>query len=203
MRLIDRLFGADRKEVWSRLATELNGKFEQGEWFSPDRVQVNYKEWTVTLDAFTRSTGKSSATFTRIRAPFRNSTGFYFKVYEKSIFSNLGVRLGMQDIQIGDEAFDERYVIQGNDEAVVKMLFAEESIRSLIAAQPDMRLDIKDDEGWFHDVFPKGVDELYYEMRGVIKDVERLEALFDLFAEVLDRLCTIGVAAPDNPEVDL
>ena len=29
---------------------------------------------------------------------------------------------------------------------------------------------------------------------GVIKDLERLKALFDLFAAVLDRLCRIGSA---------
>lgn len=203
MDFLNKLFGADREEMWRRLADELKGKFEQGGWFTSDKVQVQYKEWTVTLDTFKRSTGKSAIPFTRIRAPFLNPSGFYFKIYEKSIFSSLGVRFGMQDIEIGDAAFDERYIIQGNDEAVVKTLFEEESIRSLIAAQPDMHLEIKDDEGWFRDVFPEGVDELYYEMRGTLTDIERLEALFDLFAEVLDRLSELGVASPNNPEVDL
>jgi hypothetical protein len=203
MSLVNRLFGADREEMWRRLASELDGKFEQGGWFTSDKVQVQYKEWTVTLDAFKRSTGKSAIPFTRIRAPFLNTSGFYFKIYEKSIFSGLGVRLGMQDIQIGDTDFDERYVIQGNDEAMVRTLFQETIIRSLIAAQPDMHLEIKDDEGWFREVFPEGVDELYYEMRGTITDIARLEALFDLFAEMLDRLCSLGIAAPDNPQIEL
>lgn len=198
------LFGSDKKEIWSRLATELDGTFEEGGWFAPDRVQVEYKDWVVTLDTFSRSSGKSSIPFTRIRAAFFNPSGFRFRVYEKSIFSNIGIWLGMQDVVVGEDVFDERYIIQGNDEEKVRLLFAGGIIRTLITSQPDMRLEIRDDDGgWFSNSFPEGVDELYYEMRGVIKDMDRLEALFDLFAEVLDRLCVIGVAAPGDPGVDL
>jgi hypothetical protein len=35
---------------------------------------------------------------------------------------------------------------------------------------------------------------LQFQVTGVIKDVERLRQLFDLFAETLDQLCRIGSA---------
>jgi hypothetical protein len=47
--------------------------------------------------------------------------------------------------------------------------------------------------GWFGPKFPEDVDELHFQVVGVIKDVERLKALFDLFAAVLDQLCKIGL----------
>jgi hypothetical protein len=50
---------------------------------------------------------------------------------------------------------------------------------------------------------PEGVDELHFQVVGVIKDVERLKALFDLFAAVLDRLCRIGSAQKQMPGVEL
>jgi hypothetical protein len=37
----------------------------------------------------------------------------------------------------------------------------------------------------------------------VIKDVERLKVLFDLFAAVLDRLCRIGSAYKQDAGVEL
>jgi len=48
-----------------------------------------------------------------------------------------------------------------------------------------VQFTVKDDEGWFSTAFPKGVDELYFSVVGVIKDVERLKSLYYLFAEVL------------------
>ena len=38
---------------------------------------------------------------------------------------------------------------------------------------------------------------------GVIKDVERLKTLFDLFAAVLDQLCQLGSAYKRDPGVRL
>ena len=73
----------------------------------------------------------------------------------------------------------------------------------MIQAQPEFRLDVKDSEGWFGPKFPEDVDELHFQVAGVIKDVERLKALFDLFAALLDRLCRIGSAYKQDPEVAL
>ena len=73
-------------------------------------------------------------------------------------------------------------------------LFADPEVRSLMLAQPKIRLEVKDSEGWFGPTFPEDVDELHFQVVGVIKDVDRLKALFDLFAAVLDRLCRIGSA---------
>jgi hypothetical protein len=47
------------------------------------------------------------------------------------------------------------------------------------------------------------VDELHFQVVGVIKDVDRLKSLFDLFAAVLDQLCKIGSAYKQEPGVEL
>jgi hypothetical protein len=74
-------------------------------------------------------------------------------------------------------------------------------MRALIAAQPDINFSVKDDEGWFGPHFPEGVDELQFTVVGVIKDVERLKLLFELFSETLDQLCRIGSAYDQPPDV--
>ena len=73
----------------------------------------------------------------------------------------------------------------------------------MIEDQPRIHLEVKDSEGWFGPKFPENVDELYFRVVGVIKDVERLKSLFDLFAAVLNQLCRIGSAYKQEPGIAL
>ena len=70
-------------------------------------------------------------------------------------------------------------------------------------SQPDVHFQVKDDEGWFGTTFPAGVDELYFLAGGVVKDVDRLKDLFDLFSLVLDELCRLGSAYEGGPGVQV
>ena len=149
------------------------------------------------------STEELHVTYTRMRAPYINPEGFRFTIYRKNLFSDLGKFLGMQDIEVGDPEFDEAFIIKGNDESKVVSLFSNSKIRQMIQDQPKIRLEVKDSEGWFDPKFPEDVDELYFQVDGEIKDVERLKALFDLFAAVLDQLCRIGSAYKQEPGITL
>lgn len=198
------LFGPSREEIWRQLCTEIGADFVDGGFWKGDKVQAQVKSWTVTLDTYTVSTGHNHVTYTRMRAPFVSRDGFRFRIYRRGIFSSLGKALGMQDIEVGHSLhFDDDFIIQGNDESMVRSLFANSEIRRLIAGQPKIHLELKDDEGVFRNHFPEGVDELVFQVVGVIKDVDRLKQLFDLFAEVLEELNHLGSATADDPGVAL
>ncbi len=203
MGILREIFGPSKKEIWKTLSDQIGSEFIEGGFFSGDKVVAHVKDWTVTLDTYTVSTGKSSTTYTRMRAPYVNKDGFRFKIYRKGIFSEIGKFLGGQDVEVGFPEFDEDFIIKGNDEHKLRTLFANSKIRQLIEFQPDICLEIKDDEGWFAKSFPEGVDELYFSVVGVIKDIDRLKALFDLYAEVLDQMCLMGSAYESNPHVEL
>ena len=196
-------FGPSKDDVWRQLSREIGAEFVKGGFWKQHKVQVHVGPWTITLDTHTESSGESSVTYTRMRAPYVNPEGFRFTIYRKGFFSDLGKLLGMQDIQVGDPEFDEAFIIKGNDESKVRTLFDDPNLRRLVQAQPDIRLEVKDSEGWFGPRFPENVDELHFQVVGVIKDVGRLKALFELFAAVLDRLCRIGSAYKQEPGVDL
>ena len=146
---------------------------------------------------------RAAVTYTRMRAPYVNPDGFRFTIYRKGFFSNLGEFLGIQDIEVGDPEFDEVFIIKGNDESKVVNLFADKNVRRVIQAQPKIYLQVKDSEGWFGPKFPENVDELHFQVVGVVKDIARLKALFDLFAVVLDQLCRIGSAYKEESGVEL
>jgi hypothetical protein len=200
-------FGPSKDEVWRQLSREIGAEFVNGGFWKGSKVQAQVGPWTVTLDTFTRhhqhQNHHSHTTYTRIRAPYVNPEGFRFTIYRKGFFSDLGKLLGMQDIEVGDPEFDEAFIIKGNDESKVRTLFDDPNLRRLVEAQPDIRLEVKDSDGWFGHSFPNDVDELHFQVVGVIKDVWRLKALFELFAAVLDRLCRIGSAYEQEPGVDL
>ena len=195
-------FGPSKDEVWRQLSQEIGAEFVDGGFWKVSKVRAHVGPWTVTLDMGTSDEdGESPAT--RLRAPYINPEGFRFTVYRRGFFSDLGKLLGMQDIEVGVPEFDEAFIIKGNDESKVRDLFANPKIRQMIQAQPKIRLRVKGSEGWFGPKFPEHVDELYFQVIGVIKDVDRLKALFDLFAAVLDQLCKIGSEYKQEPEVAL
>jgi hypothetical protein len=197
------LFGPSKDEVWKRLAEEIDADFIGGGFWKGSKLQARFGPWTVTLDTYTVHTGHAHFTYTRMRAPYVNPDGLRFTVYRKGMFSELGKLLGMQDIEVGDPEFDEAFIVKGTDEARVRELFADPEVRALMLAQPQIRLEVKDGVGWFGPAFPVDVDELHFQVHGVIKEADRLKALFDLFAAVLDRLCRIGSAYEREPGVAL
>jgi hypothetical protein len=198
------VFGPGREEVWKQLCAEIGADFVDGGFWRGDKVQAHVKGWTITLDTYTVSSGHSHVTYTRMRAPFVSNDGLRFRIYRKGLFSGFGKALGMQDIEVGHSLhFDDDFIIKGNDEARIRALFANSEIRRLIQEQPQIRLELKDDEGFFRKHFPEGVDELYFQVVGVINDVQRLRQLFDLFAEVLEELHRMGSASERDPEVAL
>lgn len=196
-------FGPSREEVWKQLSAAVGGTLVKGGLFEGDKVEVEHGQWIVTLDTYAVSTGKATVVFTRMRAPYVNPDSFRFTVYRKSVFSDIAKWFGMQDVEVGDPAFDEAFIIKGNDAMKVRTLFSNARLRELVAAQPEMHLEVRDDERWFGRKFPEGVDELCFQVAGVIKDIERLEQLFALFAEALDQLCRMGSAYEKAPGIRL
>lgn len=203
MSLLRELFGPSQEEIWTQFANEVGADFVDGGMFKTKKVVGRFESWVVTLDTYTVSTGKSSTTYTRIRAPYVNKDGFNFKIYNSGLFSDIGKTLGMQDVEIGYPEFDEDFIIKGNNEDKLIELFSSEKIRELISGQKNFHMEVKDDEGWFGSEFPDGVDELYFQTFGVIKDIQRLKDLYMLFALVLNKLCLIGSAYEEVPEIIL
>ncbi len=203
MTFLRNIFGQSQDEVWQQLCKEIGGNFIKGGLWKGNKVTVKVKEWTITLDVCTVSTGSNINVYTRMRAPYVNVDGFRFKVYRKNIFSNIGKILGMEDIEVGYPDFDNDFIIQGNDASKVITFFSNPTIRQLIQLQPEISFEVKDDEGWFGADFPEGVDELYFQANGIIEDVERLKNLFALFSETLNYLCHIGSAYENDPKLEL
>lgn len=196
-------FGESRAEVWRKLSAELGGSYSASTWRRAARITIVHGHWTITLDTFTVHAGNTHVPYTRFRAPFLNTDAFRMKIYRSSVFSALGKWLGMQDVEVGSLQFDADFVVKTNDERKVRAFCHDQRLRAMLSAQKRITLSVEDHEGWFGPKFPADTDELRVVVGGHLKDIERLRALFELFARALDRLCAIGAAYEKKPELQL
>jgi hypothetical protein len=194
-----RFWKPGKDQVWQELGAEIGAEFRPRQFFSGSRLTVHTGPWRITLD----SVQNDKTQFTRIRAPYVSSSGLRFSIYRSSVFSRLGALLGMQDLEVGDSAFDEAFVVKSNDENAIRSLLDSPRVRSLLQEQPRLWLEARDNEGWFGTRFPDDVDVLRFRVSGIIKDKARLRGLFDLFTTVLNRLCEIGVATRTSTGIEL
>lgn len=87
-----------------------------------------YRKRSLRVYMFTRSSGsgknRSSTTYTAFTIPVTNADGFEFHVYEQGFFTTLLTKFGMQDILIGDEAFDKEFIVKSNNEEKVRAMLS-------------------------------------------------------------------------------
>jgi hypothetical protein len=185
-------------DSWNRLAATLPGSFAEGGWFTSPLVAACHGPWTLTLDI----THKGEIPYTRLRAPYASADVFRFTIYRAGPFTRLAERMGMQDVRIGLGPFDDAFVIQSNSpEKVRALLLSSFHLRYLLVSLPHVHFTVQDAAGCFKNTqFPSGADELCFEYRGVVKEVDRLLTLFELVALTLDTLHDIGSARAISPE---
>lgn len=185
-------FGPSKEEIWSDVAHELGGEFKDGGFWGKDVLTYQHGDWEILLDTYTTKVSNTYQSFTRVRAPFVNRDGLQFTIYNQSIFSSIGKFFGMQDLEIGEPYFDQNFVIKGNDPHQIEQLFLDQHIQGLLIAMPNIRFEIRDDEGFFGPHFDVDVDELYLATSGIVKDKEILKSLIELFARTINKLVDIG-----------
>ena len=202
-RMLRKLFGPSRKEIWQKLSSELDGRFVAGGFAKGDKIEILHAEWKLTLDTYVVHAGNTHIPYTRMRAPFVNPDSFRFTIYRRGFFTDIAKWFGMQDIEIGDAQFDEAFVIKGTESSRLVALFSSARLRELISGLREVHLTVKDSEGYFGPKFPPDVDELCYHVPGRGKDVEQIKQLFEVFSETLDQLCRVGAAYEKAAEVEL
>jgi hypothetical protein len=177
--IVSYFVGQGRRKAWSDFAERIGANYDSGgSWFGRPTVTGVYQHHQFKLDSFTRRSGKSSTTYTRITVYLNNRTPFTLTIYQEGLFSKIGKAMGMKDIQIGDEEIDQRYVIKGEPETEVLRVLSSLGMRQRLLEAPYLHIDIKD-----------GVE--LYEKRGFEIDPNVLIAVLDLMnaiADAADRL---------------
>lgn len=67
---------------------------------------------------------------TRFRARLPRPLGVDLRLSKQDAFDGVAAFLGMQDIEIGDPSFDDAFVVRGRDEAAVRWVLADPTLRA-------------------------------------------------------------------------
>lgn len=196
--------------AWSEFAESIGAEFRQGESYAARVHSPSFRGWEMMLDRYATREELLNRTIwrTRVRAPFRAMRPFRLEVRRLSwrdsiarLAGSLRRRSSLQYVKTGDRELDARFAIRSGSGAEVRDLFANPRIRALIAEQESMDLRVAEvvEEGV--SAIVEWIDELHFEARGGIADAERLRSLFELFAEMLDHLLTLGIVEPRGRSV--
>lgn len=207
MGLFSGFTNSPKSEIWQQVANDIGGEYIKGNFWGKEMLVYHHNEWEFLLDTYTTTDEdfmdedsiSTTTTHTRMRAPFVNKDELDFEIFHEGFFSFIGKFFGVQDIQVGDDFFDRKFMIKGSDETVIKKLLSGERLKELFIKQPCVRLKIDHNKGWFSKGYPDEVSVLVFECSGEVKEKAVLLNLFELFAEILDRLTEIDSSYGENP----
>lgn len=183
-------FAEFQQPLWAQLREAI------GERWDGAKISVDEGPWKLVLDSYREPGDDWSKAYTRLSAPFVNPEGFRFHIYRQGPFAWLGKLLGVQDIEIGDPPFDERWTLQSNAPAKLREFLAEPVFRQLISRLPECEFTLRDDEGEFDRPGEDGArfDELCFSAAGLLATPDELRPFYELFAGSLIKLCALSSA---------
>lgn len=181
-------FSLIKDAAWHRILKGVGDNLLNHDYLKDKKIELDISGWVITVDSYT----VAEKAHTRLRAPYLNTENFQFKMFRKGFFSSFMKLFGMQDIEIGNEKFDANFIIQANDKEKIKKLFSDYLLREMLSNQDSILVQIKDDEGWFKDKYPEGINELYIEVPELVQDIEQLEVMFLILAKIFQYLCDIS-----------
>ena len=191
------------REAWLQFCMENSAEFIGGGLRKSDRVELKFRQWVIVLDTYVINSDIATTTYTRMRTLIANPREFRFRVCRQDLFNRLSMLFGMQDINIGDPKFDAEFIVQTSSIPQMTRLLSQPRIKQLFYVQPQIDIQIRDDEGFWGPAFPEYADELYFFTEGTIGDVERLKNLFGLYQEILMHLSEAGVIDSRDPGATL
>ena len=123
-------FGKSYEAIWREFAKKKNGTYIQS---GEDKVELVYKNHTIIFDHYVHYTTVGSNTYqneyTRGIVEFRSPDKLKLRLTSQDFVNNISKLFGAQDIVVGDKEFDKQFMIKGNDEYKIQLLFSSHSIK--------------------------------------------------------------------------
>jgi len=96
-------------------------------------VEGRHRNRAVRFFTYTTSSGKSQTHWCAVAAAAAGAGGFTLDLFPQNFLTHIGVALGMQDIRVGDPAFDPLFVVKSNDTAYTQAALLPELRARLVA----------------------------------------------------------------------
>ncbi len=134
------------------------------------------------------------ATSNSVMVCYPPADDFAFSIFQEKVHHQLGKALGMQDLQVQDNLFDGKFMIQGTCPIKIQELFLDVQLRELILLQlPSLlHIDTKAAKSFSNLGIPNDVHAVVYQYDGVMDKLHQLQTAYDVVVAVLGQLAAIG-----------
>ena len=88
-------------------------------------------------DHYVVSTGKNEAHFTRVRASAPGAGDLDLRLRRENALTHVGKALGLGDIELGDAAFDTRYLVRASDVWMTRAWIDDATRAAFMATPPE------------------------------------------------------------------
>jgi hypothetical protein len=188
---LEQLWRGTHWEVWTDFAREVGGSCNPPSHAETPTIEIPHASGPLRIEGTATMTmlGKVMVPVlsTTFHARLPESRGQRFSVSRASFATTIATWFGAHDIAVHDEAFDRAFVLKGDDPAVVRQIFANETLRARYLRDFEGQLHRHDDRTYLGDPTPNA-DPLALVVPGYIDDPARLRALWTLFVETLERV---------------
>lgn len=187
---------SNKKISWYDFALLTNGKYiEEIAWHS-DKTEIEYLDFKITFDSPKIWSEEYSKRMTRVIVPYVSDQDFSFKIRKTNVIRSVAKLLGGQDVEIGFDDFDQKFIIKSNQEDKLKTIFRNNLIRDILLNQKKFYLEISKFEGVWGEKLPKNEFELSFYVDGKIQDPERLKTILTLFKELINEMVALKLMNP-------
>ncbi len=118
-----------KKELWEKLSELYNGKLSIKQTISKDissfKLEIPYKDSFLILT-------ESDTKPLKLEIELKLNRNFEFNISWEDSMERILKLFGKQDIQIGDKAFDKKYLIQSNDPELISKLLTSGQIKQVM-----------------------------------------------------------------------
>ncbi len=163
-------------KAWQEAASKMKMSFSGGGLMGRRKISGTFRKCRVLVDTFTRSSGKNSTTYTRIKVYYPKPLGLRLQLTHQGFFSGVARFFGGQDIEVGDAEFDDSVVVKGSSPSkVAEFLTRPRRVRINKLLRIYTSAKIMD-------------NHIYYEKTGVIRDSRRLVSAVHYFVSTVESL---------------
>ncbi len=114
--------------AWRRVAVELGLDFIVGNRMSRPILTGTMAGFPVKVDTYVQRSGNSSTTYTRYRVTYP-SLGMNLRLSRHGMLSAITKLFGKQDVEVGDDSFDDAFMVKTDDPSRLRSLLTP-SVRS-------------------------------------------------------------------------
>lgn len=161
-------------QTWETFTEQEGGTFVQ---LPKNHCKSEFElpEGLLTLRSYHKVWSLSRVPRTEMWIDLPAKTDFRFNIRHQGLFSGFFEILGLEDLIVENEYFDDNFVIQGHPDHQVIDFFNDERITSLIPKSYELK-------------FSYDGERLRYKCYGIIKEIGKLDKLHLVFLECIKKM---------------